>query len=204
MIIKDMFEKIYKIIKTKNKQRGFTLLETLVAIFILVLSVTGPMTFAQSSLRTAFLSRDQITAFFLAQDAIETIKNMRDDNALKGKAWSEGIEVCSSAVTKDCLISIETIYNGAVGGVRGKIEVKECTAGTCPPLKNDSMGRFGYTFGSGQSSDSRFIRNVYVKEVVPNVEMEIVVEVTWVSNVRIGSSRIVVQENIFNWIPISS
>ena len=81
---------IKKIIKEKTN-RGFTVLETLVAVFILVLAITGPMVFAQSGLRTAFLARDQITAFFLAQDAIETIKNIRDTNALQGNDWLEDI-----------------------------------------------------------------------------------------------------------------
>jgi prepilin-type N-terminal cleavage/methylation domain-containing protein len=196
-----MMKKIKKIIKTKNKQRGFTLLETLVAIFILVLSITGPMSFAQSSLRTAFLARDQITAFFLAQDAIETIKNMRDDNALKEKDWLDGIEICDENFTEDCLISIETLYENVSGGSLGDIKVEECSSGDCSAMKNDSLGRFGYTFAVGQSTDSRFTRNIYIKEIVANAELEIVVEVSWTSNVRVGGSRIAVQENIFNWIP---
>jgi hypothetical protein len=49
--------------------------------------------------------------------------------------------------------------------------------------------------------NSRFTRNVYLKEIVQDNELQIVVEVTWTSNVRVGESRIVVQENIYNWIP---
>lgn len=183
---------LQKIVKSK-KERGFTILETLVAIFILVLSVTGPMVFAQSGLRTAFLARDQITAFFLAQDAIETIKNIRDDNALEGENWLEGIFVCSEAISEDCLITIDTTQAVPV--------VEECESGVCTNLKNDEDGRFGYTFGGGGYNDSRFTRNVYLREIVENQEMQIVVEVTWTSNVRVGNSRIVVQENIYNWVP---
>lgn len=71
--------------KTKETEhkKGFTILETLVAIFILTVAVTGPMVFAQNSLRSAFLSRDQITAFYLAQDAIEFVKNIRDENMVE-------------------------------------------------------------------------------------------------------------------------
>lgn len=191
---------IKKIIKEKTN-RGFTVLETLVAVFILVLAITGPMVFAQSGLRTAFLARDQITAFFLAQDAIETIKNIRDDNALKGNDWLSRItDECS--VNENCLISVETLYDdfGDLGGV-GDVRIKKCPNElSCPVLENDSIGRFGYTLSGEGISDSRFTRNVFVREINPG-ELQIVVEVKWTSNVRVDSSRIVVQENIYDWVP---
>ncbi len=185
---------IKKIIQEK-RTKGFTVLETLVAIFILVLSVTGPMVFAQSGLRTAFLARDQITAFFLAQDAIETIKNIRDDNSLQGKAdWLEGIMVCAPGFSDNCLITIDTTTNPPA--------INECVSGTCSNLKTDtSTGFFGYDFPLGQSNDSRFRRSVYLTESISGRELQIVVEVSWTSNVRVGGSRIVVQENIYNWVP---
>lgn len=191
---KNMRNFIKKIIKEKG-DRGFTILETLVAIFILVLSITGPMVFAQSGLRTAFLARDQITSFFLAQDAIETIKNMRDNNALSGSNnWLDGIFLCDENIDPTCLVSIDTALEDGP-------EVTVCSSGTCPKLKTDTSGRFGYGFSINDSSDSRFTRNIYLTEVVDGAELQIVVEMTWTSNVRVGDSRIVVQENIFNWIP---
>lgn len=196
---------IQKIIKQKT-DRGFTLLETLVAIFILVLAVTGPMVFAQSGLRSAFLARDQITAFFLAQDAIESIKNLRDDNAINNRNWLEGIyNDCDVALVGDCVVQVETMYdNRTVDGTSfetGDVRVAECSSGSCPVLKNDSIGRFGYNLPGSTVTDSRFTRNVYLKEIGEGDELRIVVEVSWTSNVRIGRTRIVVQENIYNWIP---
>jgi type II secretory pathway pseudopilin PulG len=192
---------IKKIIKEKTN-RGFTVLETLVAVFILVLAITGPMVFAQSGLRTAFLARDQITAFFLAQDAIETIKNIRDDNALKGEDWLFRILPDECEANRTCLISVETLYNnfGALGGV-GDVVIDKCPNElSCNVMKNDSVGRFGYTFSDEGVSNSRFTRNVFVTEIAPG-ELQIVVEVKWTSNVRVDSSRITVQENIFDWVP---
>jgi len=73
------------------------------------------------------------------------------------------------------------------------------SSSVCPKLKNDSFGRFGYTF-EGESTPSRFTRNIYLTEVAPG-ELQIVVEVEWTSNVRVDESRIVVQENIYDWVP---
>ena len=70
--------------KNKNKifsklklTAGFTLVEALVAISILMVAVASPMVIAQKGLNSANYSRDQMTATFLAEDALEFIKNFR-------------------------------------------------------------------------------------------------------------------------------
>jgi prepilin-type N-terminal cleavage/methylation domain-containing protein len=64
--------------KINSKNKGFTLIETLVAITILMISIVGPLTISQKSLMAATLAKDQVIASFLAQDIIEEIKNDRD------------------------------------------------------------------------------------------------------------------------------
>jgi type II secretory pathway pseudopilin PulG len=75
-----------KNLKTKmqrsNTTVGFTLIEALVAIAVLMVAITGPMVLAQKSLSSADLSKDQTTASFLAQDAIEDVLNIRDTIAV--------------------------------------------------------------------------------------------------------------------------
>ncbi len=66
----------------KKNKRGFTLIESLVAIAILMVAISGPMYLARKGLATAELSTDQMIASFLAQDAMEAIKNVRDQVAL--------------------------------------------------------------------------------------------------------------------------
>jgi prepilin-type N-terminal cleavage/methylation domain-containing protein len=63
-------------------QKGFTLVETLVAVTLLLLVIVGPMTIATRGLQNAFYAGDQTTAIFLAQEAIEHMQRLRDDNAL--------------------------------------------------------------------------------------------------------------------------
>lgn len=174
----------------ESRNRGFTLLETMVAIFILVLSITGPMVFAQSGLRAAFLARDQVTAFFLAQDAIETIKNLRDENGLNGNNWLTNI--CEEEPNVVCTITIDTTEENPVA--------EPCTGGVCSAFDIDEDGR--YVYGTNPPNPSRFTRTIYVRETNNEVEAQIVVEVSWTSNVRVGGSRILVQENMYNWIPV--
>lgn len=61
-----------------KKNKGFTLLEALVAVSILMVAVSAPITIAQKGLSSAIYSKDQMIASYLAQDAIEYMKNRRD------------------------------------------------------------------------------------------------------------------------------
>jgi len=80
-----------KIVKIKSIS-GFTLVESLVAISILMIAIASPMTLAQKGLSTATLSKDQMIASFLAQDAIEAVKNIRDQIAVSQSSggWLDG------------------------------------------------------------------------------------------------------------------
>lgn len=180
----------YKKQDTKNNKRGFTILETLFAIFILIMSITGPMVFAQSGLRASFQSRDQITAFYLAQDAIETIKNIRDNNLLDNKGWLDGLDTVCVGTTPCTIDTTDPTPTVTV-----------CTGGDCPPLETfASNPKYGY----GGGNDSRFTRTIYINKIGEETvkhEAEVVVEVEWTSAVALGSNRIVVQENIYDWFP---
>lgn len=78
--------------KIKNRRSGgFTIIESLIAITIVVLAVTGAFSAAHNGITSALFSRDQITAFYLAQEAIEQIRNLRDQNGLAGVPWMTDI-----------------------------------------------------------------------------------------------------------------
>lgn len=195
--------------KTK-KEKGFTIMETLVAIAILLLSITGPMAFSQNGLRAAFYARDQVTAFYLAQDAIEFVKNRRDHNALEGKQqWLDGLvdrgsgypcgklsrqhSGCSVDTTKEvsnsnpekCLPDAAQSYN--------------CLDPNTPDGSNDGFlkinttGQFGF-----EGEDSIYSRLVVIKETVPNVEAQVSVTIRWKSHEAIGIREITVVEYIYN------
>lgn len=64
----------------KNQQGGFTLVEALTAIFILTFVVVGLMTVVSDSLFATKYARDEITANYLLQEAIDYVRNDRDTN----------------------------------------------------------------------------------------------------------------------------
>lgn len=69
-----------------NMKKGFTLLETLIAITILTLAVAGPLFTASRAIVSARAAGYQLTASYLAHESAEYVRELRDDyyiNAVK-------------------------------------------------------------------------------------------------------------------------
>jgi prepilin-type N-terminal cleavage/methylation domain-containing protein len=68
------------VIHTKSTKRsGFTMIETLVAIVILVIAVLGPMSILTKAINDSNYAQDQIIAFYLAQEGLEMAINAHDN-----------------------------------------------------------------------------------------------------------------------------
>ena len=79
-----------KFLKQKNKkEKGFTLIETLVALSIFLVSIVGIMTVLSSGLTDINSAKKKMTATFLAQEGIEYVRNIRDTNVLySSNGWT--------------------------------------------------------------------------------------------------------------------
>lgn len=77
-------------LKRPNK-KGFTLLEVLMAIFILTVAVGASYILIQKTFLASALTQSKLIAYYIAQEGIENIRNIRDTNWLNGAAWNEGI-----------------------------------------------------------------------------------------------------------------
>lgn len=80
------------------KRNGFTIVETIIAIAVLLLTIAAPLTLAERSLASADVARQEITAVYLAQEAIEFIRNLRDTNTLASASWLSGLDACKDAL----------------------------------------------------------------------------------------------------------
>ncbi|MBU3896282.1 hypothetical protein KKG36_03165 [Patescibacteria group bacterium] len=72
------------------------MLEMIVAIFILAVAIIGCYyAFVQISSATALIS-SRLQAAYLAHEAFEIVRNMRDSNWLSGEEWGEGfLTICA-------------------------------------------------------------------------------------------------------------
>lgn len=176
-------------INNKQKLRGFTLVETLVAIGILVLAVMGTFSAAQMGITTSTYSKNQVIAFYLAQDGVEFIRNLRDNNGLQGQPWLTGI---SSNSSDPCYFGNICIVDPTA--ISPNPTIIKCSGGngSCPFLKQDSNGIYGYVSGE----DTIFKREIQLTRINDN-EISILVSVIWKKGLVDRTFRI--RENIFDW-----
>lgn len=153
------------------QERGFTLIETLIAVTILSLAVAGPLTTASRAIVAAQTARDQLTASYLAQEGLEYVRAMRDKEFLS--AYSAGLPDTSDAAW-------DTFLNG--GGVGSIVACKTtegetttgctldpalpmgsalqaCSGGSCTPLY---LANGIYTQQSGIGEQTSFTRIVRI------------------------------------------
>jgi len=82
-------------------QKGFTIIETLVAVTLLMIAIAGPLLIASKGLTSALYAKDQMTASYLAQEAMETIKNWKS-NADSGDSEGSLFGSFVSALNASC------------------------------------------------------------------------------------------------------
>jgi prepilin-type N-terminal cleavage/methylation domain-containing protein len=172
-------------IKELNKQ-GFTLLETIVAIAILTLAIMGPLELAVRSIGMAGISKNQIVAFYLAQDAMEYIKNVRDANFLTaGNNWLDGLSFCVSADgNTSCNVDVPN-------------SVISACSGTCEVLRYSNSEHY-YSY-SPTSEASVFTRTVKITSPVGGNNNEAKVQVILSWREKTGQKDFTIEDNIFNW-----
>ena len=182
-------------------------METLIAILVLSVAITGPLMIAQKGLQAALISKDQITAFYLAQDAIEYIRYARDTNCLVAGGGSGGCPAGqwlqgNGSASQDVNLTPCVSTDGSAACRVDVIALSQpvaCTGGVCQAINYDSTNNY-FTYISG--SASMYTRKVSIQNnpsctlpCNPN-EAVIVVTVSW--NDPIAHS-ITVREDIDNW-----
>ena len=212
-----------KLLKQKGIviKSGFTLVEALVAISILMIAIASPMSLAQKGLSSATLSKNQMIASFLAQDAVEAVKNIRDQIAVSQTTgdWLDNTvlepcvcrtssgDTCSfdATISKFCKIDTTSpIWNNS--------SIKSAGVAANPQLSLvytpiDTSGikhflKYSYDTFSGVEATifKRYINIVKTSDTVaggdPN-EAVINVRVIWTSPQ--GPQKIDVQDFIYNY-----
>jgi len=173
---------------TPREQNGFTLVETLVAITILMVSIVGPMYAVFQAVQTTYIARDQLIATALAQEGVEYVRHTRDSNFLSTISnpgtpvpWLNGLNACTG---QSCMVDVTA----------AETTPPVSCSGTCAPLKVSSTNLYSY---DPSGSPSRFTRSVTITNMTPN-DAVITSTVSWI-NARIPFS-ITVTEHLYNWL----
>lgn len=110
------------------RDRGFTLVETLVAIAILLVAISAPLLTAERAAAAAYAARDELTAAYLAQEGADYVRAMRDDSWLHDYQTSTDGASLSTAAWNDFL-------NGALSS-----SITNCRGRTCSLDPAQPMG----------------------------------------------------------------
>ncbi|MBX4181432.1 prepilin-type N-terminal cleavage/methylation domain-containing protein [Candidatus Parcubacteria bacterium] len=169
-----------------RSKKGFTVIESLVAIAILVAAITGAMAAVQSGLSSYTFSKDQIIAFYLAQEGFEQIRNIRDENHLSSRNWLYGVSVSSS---DPCYFGNACTADGVT------VTLARCSAiGSCPVLRQDpTTGFYGL---NGAWPVTKFRREIILTSINDH-EVAVTVTVDWAKGTV--SRQFKARENLFNW-----
>lgn len=168
--------------------RGFTLVETLVAITIIALAIVGPLYAVQQSLNISRVSRDQLVASALSQEAIEYVRSIRDGNYLytlrtgTARSWLYGIDGTAGSTncsTAPCVID----------------PTQNTVSRTITALRRSSIGLYNQEEGTV----TPFTRTIRLT-AVPGSTTEIVltVTVTWSTNGL--PYTFTLTERLHNWL----
>ena len=80
----------------KNKyfrRRGMTFLELMVAIFVLIVGISGTLGLIHRTISSASMTTSQLKAAYLAQEGVEVVRNIRDSNWVSDAHWLRNIDV---------------------------------------------------------------------------------------------------------------
>ncbi len=164
-------------------RRGFTLVETLVAIAILMIAIVGPYYSVQQAIMASYAARDQLIATSLAEEAAEYIYYVRDSNYLGGHDWLYGMN--------SCLTNLHA-YGCTVDPKAAALQY--CSSAACRPLKLDGATQL-YTYSTG--TETRFTRIVKIDQV-SSTQVRVTVTVAWETSHR--DYTVTVTENLYNWL----
>jgi type II secretory pathway pseudopilin PulG len=149
----------------KRNLTGFTLLEIVIAMFVVTIGMGGVFTVIQKSFSAISLSASRLVAANLAQEGIEVVRNIRDTNWLEEQDWDSGLGAGDYQVQ----------YDDAETGI--VFCALPCAYDDMGFLNIDEDGFYSYK-DSGAYITTKFKRKVTISDKTAD-SMKITAEIIW-------------------------
>lgn len=204
--------KLFKTIQNKYQpasiparvdKSGFTFVETLVAITVLLVAVVAPMSLAQDGITASRLAQDQIVAFYLGQEGIEAVKNMRDHNRMTNDPDGQ-LGDSSSGNLSACIVTDPDSEEGCIIDATrmpgdGTYWTESCSGG-CEPIRMSDTAPYVYSYQTAGTSETKYTREIKVWYPTGDIK-EAMVEstVTWPFNKSGEIKSYKVRNMLYNW-----
>lgn len=153
-------------------------METLVAITVLIVAIVGPLYAVHKSITASYAARDKLIATALAQEGLEYVRSVRDNNYLALRTWTTTLSNCFN-------------YNCHVDP--GQNIIARCPGNSCNPLNISAADLYTQIGGT----PTRFTRSVRITSITAN-EIRVEVRVTWMTS-RIPYT-VTISEHLYNWL----
>lgn len=198
----------------KQSNNGFTIVEALIAIFILSVSVVSMLGLNITSTASARYTNNEITANYLMQEAIDSIRNTRDTMAFQHKvinstiSWTNflnkyGYPNSSCFSNNGCIVKIENFSPDGSSNT----DISSCGSNInnpytikCPFLNFDITGnKLFYNYDAGGVA-SRFKRqiNMSVFSIDGNPDgVKVTVKIEWLNGEALKSRSL--DTILLNW-----
>lgn len=195
-------------------KKGFTLLETVAALAIIVLGIIGPVVLVTQGLVDFSSSKNKLIAVNLAQEGIELIRLVRDNNVLcdflkkqedPTSSWSwrkdpEGIKFSSQEELEGDVFN----FHHCVSCGSASLHFPHLSNYQGRRLKYDNItGLYNYSSGV----DTPFTRKIEIKvppepalrdgDIDKKDQMDVIVTVEWKERGRTRS--VVLRDRLYNW-----
>ncbi len=174
-----------------KSQAAFTILEIIIAISILSFGVIAVYSAFTASVISTNYIYNRFVAANLAQEGVEIVRNIRDNNWLSGASWSAGLLNCTQGCEGDYKTGVVsgstlTAYSGRFLGINTSSS------------DYTSNGFYSYDLGS---TPTIFKRDITITPVCMGSDctdlLDVLVSVTWNYNGKSFSSQ--AEEYLYNW-----
>ncbi|MFH1990402.1 MAG: prepilin-type N-terminal cleavage/methylation domain-containing protein [Patescibacteria group bacterium] len=160
-----------KLRKLDKNNRGLTLLETIVAVGLIVVGLVAALSLITTSLFYVSNIYDRLVAANLTVEGIEVVRNIRDNNWLQNRVWNSGLADGDYQAAYDSMAL--SSYNGY-------------------PFLLDSDGPYNYASGTV----TPYVRKISIANL-SNYEIRVIATVTWQRRGITHSSS--AEDRLFNW-----
>jgi prepilin-type N-terminal cleavage/methylation domain-containing protein len=161
-----------------QKEKGFTLIETLVAITIFTVSITALISISAKGVFDANFAKNKLTASYLAQEGIELARNYADSRSLGGVSIADSMNDICSGQGFPCDVQVDVLSYDPQSSGGGFIP---CSGGDeftgCSYLWYGSDGFYTYQV---MGDNSIFSRKITISKLeLPDEGYKIKSEVGW-------------------------
>lgn len=168
-------------------KNGFTLVEALIAISILIIGILSGFILVTRALYNVSVIQDRLTASFLAQEGIELVRNIRDTNfikRLKGEEvlWKNGLADGCYTIDASAPLTLKQI--------------------TCTFCDNGEFLDYNqdlnlYLYNNGDRTP--FCREIKI-ETISNEEIRVISFVKW--KTKNMNFDLTIEDHLYNWFSL--